>query len=98
METENNQFFARNSELSIEFSKYVLDHPEMDDLLSEETIVIFLPEFDLQLRDFNLKIAKEIKSEGGKLLYVKVKQMAHKVSSRLIGVEVGGEIGDSLNA
>ena len=98
METENNQFFARNSELSIEFSKYVLDHPEMDDLLSEETIVIFLPEFDLQLRDFNLKIAKEIESEGGKLLYVKVKQMAHKVSFRLIGVEVGGEIGDSLNA
>jgi len=98
METENNQFFARNSELSIEFSKYVLDHPETDDLLSEETIVIFLPEFDLQLRDFNLKIAKEIESEGGKLLYVKVKQMAHKVSSRLIGVEVGGEIGDSLNA
>jgi len=98
METENNQFFARNSELSIEFSKYVIDHPEMDDLLSEETIVIFLPEFDLQLRDFNLKIAKEIESEGGKLLYVKVKQMAHKVSSRLIGVEVGGEIGDSLNA
>ena len=98
METEKNQFFARNSELSIEFSKYVLDHPEMDDLLSEETIVIFLPEFDLQLRDFNLKIAKEIESEGGKLLYVKVKQMAHKVSSRLIGVEVGGEIGDSLNA
>ena len=98
METENNQFFARNSELSIEFSKYVLDHPEMDDLLSEETIVIFLPEFDLQLRDFNLKIAKEIESEGEKLLYVKVKQMAHKVSSRLIGVEVGGEIGDSLNA
>ena len=70
----------------------------MDDLLSEETIVIFLPEFDLQLRDFNLKIAKEIKSEGGKLLYVKVKQLAHKVSSRLIGVEVGGKIGDSFNA
>jgi len=93
METENNQFFARNSELSIEFSKYVLDHSEMDDLLSEETMVIFLPEFDLELRDFNLRIAKEIESEGGKLLYVKVKQMAHKVSSRLIGVEVdvGGE-------
>ncbi len=32
METQNNQFFARNSELSIEFSKYVLEHPEMDDL------------------------------------------------------------------
>ena len=91
METANNQFFARNSELSIEFSKYVLDHPEMDDLLSEETIVIFLPAFDSELIDFNLKIAKQVESEGGKVLYVKVKQMAHKVSSRLIGVEVEAE-------
>ena len=88
MEKQKEKFFARNSELSIEFSKYVLDHPEMDELFSDETIIIFLPEFDLELRDFNLKIAKEIESEGGKVLYIKVKQMAHKVSSRLIGVEV----------
>ncbi|MDL1978812.1 MAG: hypothetical protein LWX52_12075 [Deltaproteobacteria bacterium] len=96
METQNNQFFARNSELSIEFSKYILEHPEMDDLLTEETMVVFLPEFDVELRDFNLKMAKEIKSDGGKPLYVKVKQMARKVSSRLIGVEVGREIETSL--
>jgi len=49
MEKENDQFFARNSKLSIEFSKYVLDHPEMDELLSDETVVIFLPEFDMEL-------------------------------------------------
>ena len=95
METQNNQFFSRNSELSIEFSKYVLEHPEMDDLLTEETIVVFLPEFDVELRDFNLKMAKENESDGGKLLYVKVKQMAQKATSRLIGVEIGGEAGDS---
>jgi len=88
MEKENDQFFARNSKLSIEFSKYVLDHPEMDELLSDETIVIFLPEFDVELRDFNLKIAEEIQSEGGKVLYIKLRDMAHKISSRLVGVEV----------
>jgi hypothetical protein len=88
MEKENDQFFARNSKLSIEFSKYVLDHPEMDELLSDETVVIFLPEFDMELRDFNLKIAEEIQSEGGKVLFVKLKDMAHKISSRLVGVEV----------
>ncbi len=93
MEKQKEKFFARNSELSIEFSKYVLDHPEMDELFSDETIIIFLPEFDLELRDFNLKIAKEIESEGGKVLYIKVKQMAHKVSSRLIGVEVEAGLG-----
>lgn len=89
MKTQQNEFFTRNSELSIEFSKYVLEHPEMDDLLTEETVVVLLPEFDTELRDFNLRMAKEIESEGGKVLYVKVKQMAPKISSRLIGVEVG---------
>lgn len=89
METQKDRFFARNSELSIEFSKYVLEHPEMDDLVAEETIVVFVPEFDAELADFNLKMAKEIESEGGRVLYVKVKQMAPKVASRLMGVEVG---------
>ena len=89
MGEEKEKFFARNSRLSIEFSRYVLDHPELDEILSDETIVIFLPEFDLELKKFNLKIAKEIEGEGGKVLYVKLKEMAHKVSSRLVGVEVG---------
>lgn len=91
MRTQNDEFFARNSELSIEFSKYVLEHPEMDDLLTKETAVVFLPEFDAELRDFNLRLAKEMKSEGGKVLCVKVKQIAPKISSRLIGVEVSEE-------
>ena len=95
METETDQFFVRNSELSVEFSKYVLEHPEVDDLLTEDTVVVFLTEFDAELRDFNLKVAREIESDGGKVLFVKVKQMAREVSSRLIGVEIGGEIGKS---
>jgi len=88
MKTQENDFFTRNSELSIEFSKYVLEHPEIDDLLTEETVVIFLPKFDAELRDFNLKMANEIESEGGKVLYVTLKQIAPKISSRLMGVEV----------
>ncbi|MFH1951562.1 MAG: DUF5647 family protein [Pseudomonadota bacterium] len=88
METRENEFFVRNSELSIEFSKYVLEHPEMDDLLTEEAIVVFLPEFDAELADFNSRMADDIESEGGRVVYVKVKQMAPKIFSRLMGVEV----------
>ncbi len=90
MKTQNDTFFNRNSELSIEFSKYVLEHPEMDELLTEENVIVFLTEFDSELRDFNLRMAKGIETEGGKVLYVKVKEMAPKISSRLIGVEVAG--------
>ncbi|MDQ1239807.1 MAG: hypothetical protein QG577_1993 [Thermodesulfobacteriota bacterium] len=88
METHKDQFFAKNSKLSIEFSKYVLEHPEIDELLTDETIVIFLPEFDTELGEFNLKIAKEIENQGGKLLYVRVKEMMDEVPTRLIGVEI----------
>ena len=88
MKTKKNDFFVGNSELSMEFSKYVLEHPEMDGFLTEEKVVIFLPEFDQKLRDFNLKMAKDIEAEGGNILYIKVKQLSPKIASRLIGVEI----------
>ena len=65
-----------------------MEHPELDDLLTEETAVVFLPEFDAELKDFNLRMARDIKSQGAKLVYVKVKEIAPKIISRLIGVEV----------
>lgn len=89
MATKSEDFFMRNSELSIEFSKYVLEHPEMEELLTEEKMIIFLPEYDHELREFNMKMAKDIEAEGSKVLYIKVKQLSPKVTSRLVGVEVG---------
>lgn len=89
MTTKSEVFFMRNSELSIEFSKYVLDHPEIDELLTKENMIIFLPEYDPELMAFNMKMAKDIEAEGGKVLFIKVKQMSPKVTSRLVGVEVG---------
>jgi len=84
----NDDFFMKNSELSMEFSRYVLEHPELDDMLTEEKVVIFLPEYDPELKKFNEKMAKEIENEGGKVLYVRVKQLSTREKSRLMGVEV----------
>lgn len=88
MNTKKDDFFIRNSELSMEFSKYVLEHPEMDELLAEDTVIVFLPEFDPELKAFNVKMGKEIEAEGGKVLYIKLKELSPKITSRLIGVEV----------
>jgi len=87
MNQENEDFFARNSELSIELSKFVLAHPEMDELLAEEAVVVFVPDFDPELKEFNLRMAKEIESEGGKVLYVRVAHITPEAPSRLVGVE-----------
>jgi hypothetical protein len=91
MKEARDQFFEKNNELSIEFSKYVLEHPEMEDLLSDKRLIIFLPEFDPELREFNMRMGKEIETEGGKVTYVKVKYLSPKVSSRLIGVEIAAQ-------
>lgn len=100
METLNDQFFKKNSRLSTEFSKYVLEHPEIDDLLTDETVVVFLPEFDAELRAFNIEIAKEVENQGGQVLYVKVKEMTTSLPTRLIGVEIdtrdGAGAGENL--
>jgi hypothetical protein len=87
MKTKKDDFFTRNSDLSMEFSKYVLEHPEMDEVLNGAKVVIFLPEFDLDLKDFNLRMAKDIEAEGGEVLFIRVKDLSPKVTSRLIGVE-----------
>jgi len=84
----NEEFFHKNNELSHELSKYIIEHPEMDSILSEESVIVFLPEFDPDLKEFNIQMAREIERNGGNVLYVKVKQMAPKVASRLVGVEV----------
>ena len=86
---KQDEYFMKNAELSTEFSKYVLEHPELDELLNEDRVVIFLPAFDQSLKEFNLKMGKDIESEGGSVLYVKIKEVYPKVSSRLAGVEVG---------
>ncbi len=88
MRVQNELYMKRNSELSIEFSKYVLEHPEIDELFNEGRIIIFIPEFDPELKEFNIEMGKNIEAEGGKVLYVKVKQLSPKITSRLIGVEV----------
>ena len=88
MDTPEDDFFTRNSELSIEFSKYVLEHPEVDDLLDENSIIIFLPEFDLQLKEFNLEIAGELIKEGQKVTYVKLEKIKSRPISSLEGVEI----------
>ena len=88
MRVQNELYMKRNSELSIEFSKYVLEHPEIDEPFNEGRIIIFIPEFDPELKEFNIEMGNNIEAEGGKVLYVKVKQLSPKITSRLIGVEV----------
>ena len=78
----------QNAECKSDFEICILTFSLMDEVLTEEKLIIFLPEFDRELKEFNLIMAKEIEAGGGKVLYVRVKQLTPKVSSRLVGVEI----------
>lgn len=82
------EFFRRNHRLSLEFSRYVLEHPEIDEQIPEDAVVVFLPDFDGKLRSFNRRMAEELKDQGQAIIYIRVKQLAPRGPSRLIGVEV----------
>ena len=47
------------------------------------------PEFDKELKEFNLKIGKDIEAEGGKVIYIKIINIRPKTLSRIEKIELG---------
>ena len=66
------KMIERNIELSAEFSRYLFEHPEIENTIPINAEIILLPEFDQELKEFNLKIGKNIEAEGGKVIYIKI--------------------------
>ena len=54
----------------------------------ENSELVLVPEFDLELREFNLSLGKKIESEGGKVTYIVIKNIHPKTYSRLADVEL----------
>ena len=65
----------RNIEISAEFSRYLFEHPELEEKLPVGAEVILLPEFDKELKEYNLRLGKNIESEDGKVVYIAIKNM-----------------------
>jgi len=49
---------------------------------------IFLPEFDNDLKSFNLKLGKKLQTSGTPIVYIKIKKLRPKILSRIEGVSV----------
>jgi len=79
---------TRNIELSAEFSRYLFEHPQIEDRIPADAEIVFLPEFDQELKEFNICLGKQIEAEGGKVLYVAIKTMRPKTLSRIEDVEL----------
>ena len=86
--TNTSNLTERNLELSAEFSRFVFEHPEIEEIISTESEIILLPEFDHELKDYNLQIGKIIEAEGGQVIYFTIRAIRPKYLSRIEQVEL----------
>ena len=86
MSTE--KMVERNLELSLEFSRYLFEHPELEEKIPKAAYVALLPEFDPELRRFNMRLARRRQAKGERVVYVKVPRLAAETRSRLVGAEI----------
>lgn len=82
------EMIERNIELSAEFSRYLFEHPELEEKIPIGAEIILLPEFDQELKEYNLKLGRDIESEDGKVVYVAIKNMRPKLLSRIERIEL----------
>lgn len=78
----------RNIELSAEFSRYLFEHPEMEETIPFEAEIVLLPELDKELKEYNLQLGKEMEAEGVNVVYVIIKNMKPKTLSRIGKIEL----------
>ena len=78
----------KNLELSLEFSRYLFEHPELEKKIPKGAYVVLLPEFDPELKQFNMQLARRRQAKGERVVYVKVPRLGPEKWSRLIGAEI----------
>ncbi len=86
MSNRESEMIEKNIELSTEFSRYLFDHPDLDEMISPNSEIILLPEFDDELKKFNLELGKKLESTGIKVAYIKLERLRPKMLSRIEGV------------
>jgi hypothetical protein len=82
------EMIERNIELSAEFSRYLFEHPEIEEKIPLGAEIIFLPEFDQDLKEFNLRLGKDIEAKGEKVIFIVIENLRPKTLSRIEKIEL----------
>ena len=88
MKNKEKKMIERNIELSAEFSRYIFEHPEIEAKIPIDAEIILLPEFDQELKKFNLNLGKKIQADGAKVVFVVIQKIRPKTLSRIEKIEL----------
>ena len=69
------ELFRKNQQLSTEFELYLLDHPEIEEAIPDNALIVLLPDYDSILAEKNRELAEANKELGQTIVYVKVEKL-----------------------
>jgi len=81
----DHELFMRNQQLSTEFELYLTEHPELEEQIPDNAMIVLLPEYDKELSNKNRELALKNREEGQPVVYVKVHALR---TSRIEGLEL----------
>jgi len=77
-----------NIELSAEFSRYIFEHPELEEQLPSDAEVVLLPEDNADLKAFNTSMGRQMEAQGEHVIYVSIKKFRPRAYSRIEELEL----------
>ncbi|NCO83128.1 MAG: hypothetical protein COZ31_04465 [Nitrospirae bacterium CG_4_10_14_3_um_filter_44_29] len=77
------EVFKKNQQLSTEFELYLLEHPEIEDNIPDNAMIVLVPDYDKELAEKNIELAASNKEPGQAVVYVRVEKLR---ASRIEGL------------
>jgi len=71
MEMTRNEQFERNLAFFTEFNLFLLEHPEYEDQIPDQVVIVYLPDNDPELREANRIVAEKRRRDGEQVLIVR---------------------------
>ncbi len=82
------EFVEKNIRLSFEFTKYLIEHPELEEKIPEGAEVVILLENEPEFNEKAKKLAEKSRKEGQQVVFIKVEKLAPASISRLVNPEL----------
>ncbi len=69
------ELFKKNQQLSTEFELYLLEHPEIEEKIPDNAMIVLVPDYDKELAEKNIELAEANKESGQTIVYVRVEKL-----------------------
>ena len=77
------ELFRKNQQLSTEFELYLLEHPEIEEKIPDNAMIVLIPEYDRELADKNIELAEANREPGQTVVYIRITRLR---TSRIEGL------------